>query len=1346
MSNLEMIRLTEEKWTKLDKNQKYDNITELYANGIKISSLDVNPFDSFVNLEHLDLRENQIERIKKEHFQSISRTLTHLFLSKNKISSLDENTFDSFVKLTKLDLSDNQIEILKKKHFQSISRTLTQLDLAQNKISSLDENTFDSFVNLTKLDLRDNQIERIKKEHFQSINRTLTHLFLSKNKISSLDVNTFDSFEKLDWLDLSDNQIEILKKEHFQSINRTLTRLFLSKNKISSLDENTFDSFVKLTKLDLRDNQIEIIKKEHFQSISRTLTQLDLAKNKISSLDENTFDSFVKLTKLDLRENQIERIKKEHFQSINRTLTQLDLSKNKISSLDENTFDSFVKLDWLDLRDNQIEIIKKEHFQSINRTLTHLFLSKNKISSLDVNLFDSFVKLDWLDLRENQIERIKKEHFQSISRTLTHLFLSKNKISSLDVNTFDSFEKLDWLDLSDNQIEILKKEHFQSISRTLTQLDLAQNKIASLDENTFDSFEKLDWLDLRDNQIEIIKKEHFQSISRTLTQLDLSKNKISSLDENTFDSFVKLITLDLSSNCLSFDNFSLLSKIISLESCYLGNNRLKFIDINNILKLKSLKILDLSSNLISELKSIPNYTIFGSDLEEFFLNFNQINKIDNGFFSKYFPRLKRLELIGNKLNRFEINDLGDQDIVLSLGKNNLINEPIPQHISVVENFQLNSPQGYIYELDLTSEILGFNHMSKLKWDNIKMFSVITGANGMGKTSILQIIKSLLEKVYSTNGKIVDSAFPIKSSLFDDDEYVFPLFLKHVNAPVSIYCVDENNMINVFSGFLDPILHTLDFYEFYFCFTQKPGALLKKGASILSFRSLEMCLNFLKSEILNEKLRTLLDEHKFKYDIKWSNETNEFIFDTMSSNHKTSLKNLSPGEQLILLFILWKYIYSHFKVNGKTILLFDEPDAHLNPEAVKQFLDVIKDLVELGIQVIMTTHNPITVSLVPNEHLFKLEFINNLGERKLVMNKVESKYDVFKLLTDNLAFVSEPIRLVFTEGNGMLDNLFYNQIKAFYNENFSKFDSSHERMPFIFRSMGSKDFKHFFNKKLKENESKSEAEVEAVYQMHFGITDGDYNIKKSFDYFTKIYKNSNFKDLFITDPKKKGECCFHGELKLYNKHLLRLERYAIENFIHDPINLFFSLKEIQDKNKLKEINTFLRIDSGSKDYQLDSIDTFLNRSELDKGQKGEILNKIIKSISNAIIDEMLEIFKYSGPDKKIVDLKKTLGLTGFKEAFGFKSEEEMLEESKNMPGYEVDMIYNIKERITLNYNPILMFLKGHALAAVFNSKIQFKPFRREMSQDQVKLELMLKKENGFVFTEDLYDIIEFLSKK
>jgi len=593
------------------------------------------------------------------------------------------------------------------------------------------------------------------------------------------------------------------------------------------------------------------------------------------------------LTKLDLRDNKIEKIKKEHFKSINRTLTTLYLSKNKISSLDKNPFDSFLKLTSLFLSDNQIEKIKKEHFKSLSRTLTRLFLSKNKISSLDENPFDSFVELTELYLSDNQIERIKKEHFKSIKGSLKTLDLSRNKIFSLDENPFNSFQKLNSLSLSDNQIEEIKKDHFKSINGTLTRLFLSKNKISSLDSNPFDSFVKLAYLDLSDNQIEEIKKEHVQSINGTLTILILSKNKFSSL---TFDSFEKLTTLDLSSNCLSFCDFTFLSKITSLKSCFLGNNRFESIDMNNVFKLKSLKLLDLSSNLISELKSFSNDTNLESNIEELYLNFNQINTIGKDYFRKNFPRLKRLELTGNKLNHFEIKCLGDQKILLSLGKNSIIKEQIPEHIYVVKNSQLNSPQGYIYELDLTSGISGFNHMSKLKWKNIKMFSVITGANGMGKTSILQIIKSLLEKVFSTKGKIVDSSYPIKSFIFGGDEYVFPLFLKHMNSPVSIYCVDENKLMNAFWEILDPNFYRGDLV--FLSNIKKSYDLSQKGASILSFRSLELCLNFLKSEILNGKLKFLLEEHKFKYDVNWSNETNEFVFDAMSSNHKTSLINLS----------------------------------------------------------------------------------------------------------------------------------------------------------------------------------------------------------------------------------------------------------------------------------------------------------------------------------------------------------------------------------------------------------------------------------------------------------------------
>lgn len=105
--------------------------------------------------------------------------------------------------------------------------------------------------------------------------------------------------------------------------------------------------------------------------------------------------------------------------------------------------------------------------------------------------------------------------------------------------------------------------------------------------------------------------------------------------------------------------------------------------------------------------------------------------------------------------------------------------------------------------------------------------------------------------------------------------------------------------------------------------------------------------------------------------------------------------------------------------------------------------------------------------------------------------------------------------------------------------------------------------------------------------------------------------------------KKGNCCYHEEIKLHNNHLLRLERYAIENFIHDPINVFFSLKEIEDRNESKEINDFLRIDSSLRIYQLDSIDTFLNRTELDNPVSTFLYEKSKKNIKFLLYDFLLK---------------------------------------------------------------------------------------------------------------------------
>ena len=120
---------------------------------------------------------------------------------------------------------------------------------------------------------------------------------------------------------------------------------------------------------------------------------------------------------------------------------------------------------------------------------------------------------------------------------------------------------------------------------------------------------------------------------------------------------------------------------------------------------------------------------------------------------------------------------------------------------------------------------------------------------------------------------------------------------------------------------------------------------------------------------------------------------EYYLNVDYNTHK-----LSPGESLILLIQLWMFHSLKLKeknykdklpiTNKLRILLLDEPDAHMHPKLVKEFIDLIRgnDLEYLNLQVIMTTHSPITISFIPKEFIYELKRDKN----DISINKIENK--------------------------------------------------------------------------------------------------------------------------------------------------------------------------------------------------------------------------------------------------------------------------------------------------------------------------------------------------------------------
>ena len=134
------------------------------------------------------------------------------------------------------------------------------------------------------------------------------------------------------------------------------------------------------------------------------------------------------------------------------------------------------------------------------------------------------------------------------------------------------------------------------------------------------------------------------------------------------------------------------------------------------------------------------------------------------------------------------------------------------------------------------------------------------------------------------------------------------------------------------------------------------------------------------------MNQLFEDLHFKYRFK-----KEYIFSTpnMEENPKLrdrleirGLTDLSDGEKAILklaLDALDEEISKDIK-----LVLFDEYDAPLNPSLTEAFYHVIEEFyINKGIQVIIATHSPATISLAPEYAQFYEIFPQERSSPKII---------------------------------------------------------------------------------------------------------------------------------------------------------------------------------------------------------------------------------------------------------------------------------------------------------------------------------------------------------------------------
>ncbi len=197
----------------------------------------------------------------------------------------------------------------------------------------------------------------------------------------------------------------------------------------------------------------------------------------------------------------------------------------------------------------------------------------------------------------------------------------------------------------------------------------------------------------------------------------------------------------------------------------------------------------------------------------------------------------------------------------------------------------------------------------------------------------------------------------------------------------------------------------------------------------------------------------------------------------------------------------------------------------------------------------------------------------------------------------------------------------------------------------------------FNQIFKKNDNwKCEHKLD---EFLFGINDGDYFIQAAYNHFniTKQIKDE------------------------FQINFRRIGRYSIENYIYDPINLFFALNYLLNDKKQKldkkdndsYFNHVVDFLSKINESKSTSISEFINNNTSDYVQ---IFNDIISKTNDYFLTKINQ-------DKKSSDFKVKFNLNNF--------------QSDHLKQTISISFQTIGHKINLNYFPLLVYFKGKQTA-------------------------------------------------
>lgn len=138
-----------------------------------------------------------------------------------------------------------------------------------------------------------------------------------------------------------------------------------------------------------------------------------------------------------------------------------------------------------------------------------------------------------------------------------------------------------------------------------------------------------------------------------------------------------------------------------------------------------------------------------------------------------------------------------------------------------------------------------------------------------------------------------------------------------------------------------------------------------------------------------------------------------------------VSSLSSGERVIFMTAIWSYFFNQEMLGSETaLLLLDEPDAHLHPALTKKFLRVIREEL-IGRRGIRVIMTTHSPSSVA---LAGEENLFVMAQEEPRIRPVVNKWDAVACLTSGLVTVGTETKVVFVEDER--DVSFYNRLQSF----------------------------------------------------------------------------------------------------------------------------------------------------------------------------------------------------------------------------------------------------------------------------------------------------------------------------